>query len=88
MGIQKRTIKQPLSIEDRAAIEIQKAEGAIDTGDVVRLNSGGPNMLVMGVFDKKATCCWVADPVQHVNMLAFGRFDLMTIYIIAKNSAE
>lgn len=88
MAIKKREVAEPISIKEKAEILIQRAEDLIGPGDVVCLNSGGPNMLVMGVIDKQATCVWVADPADHCNMLAFAKFGVMTVHVVTKASHE
>jgi len=79
MAIVQRTLQVPAKPKARPT-------PTFNPGDVVRLNSGGPNMLVMGVIEGFATCVWIGDPHEHRNSLEFSKFNVHTVRIVAKNT--
>lgn len=77
-----KPLTQEQDVEDRS----ERAEGkpAIEEGDVVRLNSGGPAMTVRVVIDEVAHCRWMnaAGDVRDES------FQLNTIYKSSTTSEE
>jgi len=61
----------------------------LKVGDIVRLNSGGPDMTVTGFLKDKALCAWFAyDEDDADSDLKQGVFPIVTIYCIHAGPPE
>lgn len=55
---------------------------AMQRGSVVVLKSGGPNMLVSGLYENSAVCVWLGDQEEDESPLRFDFFDRATLTVL------